>query len=125
MNNDPLVTNNTEDIEIENGNTFISLTTPQPNSVVTSPLVVKGMARGTWFFEANFPVSLYDENNNEIITGVAQAEGEWMTEEFVPFTVTLTFETPATENGKLMLIKANPSGLPENEDQLIIPVKFK
>jgi hypothetical protein len=47
-----------------------------------------------------------------------------MTEEFVPFTATLTFEQPETETGFLVLEKDNPSGLPEQADELRIPVSF-
>ncbi len=55
----------------------------------------------------------------------AQALGEWMTEDFVPFSASLRFAVPSTPKGKLVLEKDNPSGLPENADELIIPVYFK
>jgi len=54
----------------------------------------------------------------------AQAQGDWMTENFVPFAATLDFTTPTTATGSLILEKDNPSGLPENDKQLTIPVKF-
>jgi len=93
---------------------------PLPNAVVASPLIVTGRARGTWYF----PVKLFDANNLEIATGVAQAQGDWMTENFVPFTVTLTYATPATATGTLVLYKDNPSGLPENDASVSVPVTF-
>ncbi len=97
---------------------------PAPNALVTSPLTVRGEARGTWYFEASFPVRLLDSNNQELATVPAQAQGEWMTTDFVPFEANLTFTT-STSTGTLVLEKDNPSGLPENADELRIPVRFK
>lgn len=114
-----------EDIgnELEKDN-LIRISEPRPNAVIKSPLTVKGMARGNWFFEASFPVKLFDGNGELLTTGIAQAKGEWMTTEFVPFEVTLSFTAPATTVGTLVLNKDNPSGLPENEDTLQVPVQF-
>lgn len=105
-------------------NDLIKVDAPSPNEAVKSPLLVSGIARGYWFFEASFPVSLLDDDGNEIASGIAQAEGEWMTTEFVPFKVELNFDKPSTTAGKLILKKDNPSGLPEHDDKLVIPVKF-
>ncbi len=114
-----------EDIgnELEKTN-LIRVTTPRPNTQVKSPLAIQGEARGTWFFEGSFPVTLFDENGEVLATGVAQTKGEWMTEEFVPFTVELTFPTPVGTKGQLILAKDNPSGLAQNADSLRIPVTF-
>lgn len=103
----------------------IQVTNPQPNQVVTSPLTITGQARGTWYFEASFPVKLLDGNGNQIAIAPAQAQGDWMTENFVPFSVTLTFATPSTPAGTLVLEKDNPSGLPEHAAQITIPVQFQ
>ena len=98
---------------------------PRPTAVVVSPLEIKGEARGTWFFEASFPVELLDENGKVIATGIAQAKSDWMTENFVPFELKLEFQKPETKKGNLILRKDNPSGLPENDDQFRIPVRFE
>ncbi|TSC59275.1 MAG: hypothetical protein Greene041662_599 [Candidatus Peregrinibacteria bacterium Greene0416_62] len=102
----------------------VRVTDPQLNAVVTSPLTVTGEARGTWFFEASFPVQLLDENGSLIVMLPAQAEGEWMTTDFVPFSVTLHFETDA-KTGTLVLLKDNPSGLPEHAAEVRVPVWFE
>jgi hypothetical protein len=91
---------------------------------VASPLTVTGEARGNWYFEASFPVKLLDANGNEIVVSYAQAQGEWMTEDFVPFMSTLTFAAPSTPTGTLVLQKDNPSGLPENDNSVSVPVTF-
>jgi len=103
---------------------LIKIDSPRPNAKLSSPLTVTGQARGTWYFEASFPVILVDADNNELGRGVAQAQSDWMTEEFVPFKATLEFKTPATATGMLLLKKDNPSGLPENDNQLTVPVQF-
>lgn len=97
---------------------------PRPNQKITSPLEVKGRARGSWYFEANFSAELFDTNDKSLGTAIITAEGDWMTEDFVPFTGELSFNTPATEKGKLIIRNANPSDLPENSKTLIIPVAF-
>lgn len=105
---------------------LVRVSEPMAGSLVSSPLTVRGQARGNWFFEASFPVRLVDATGVEVAKAIATAQGEWMTEQFVPFTATLTFSAkPSTDTGTLILEKDNPSGLPENADQLIIPVKFK
>ena len=115
----------TEDIgnELEKAD-LIRIFTPRPNQTIHSPLVVQGEARGTWFFEASFPVRLFDGNGKEISLGIAQAQDEWMTENFVPFKTELTFENPMTATGMLVLEKDNPSGLPEHADELRVPIRF-
>lgn len=115
----------TQDIgnELEKIN-LIVVDHPRPNETIKSPLEITGKARGYWYFEASFPIFLYDENNNLIGEAVAQAQEEWMTEDFVPFSVNLEFEGPKTDKGWLILEKDNPSGLPENDDELKIPVNF-
>ena len=102
----------------------IRIASPLPNSRIESPVMVSGEARGLWDFEASFPVGLFDANGKLLNMVPAQAQGEWMTTEFVPFSVTLTFKEPETATGTLVLYKDNPSGLPENDDLISIPVRF-
>lgn len=108
----------------------VVLDSPLPGALVTSPLTVRGKARGTWFFEASFPVVLTDWDGRIITTGIAQAKADWMTTEFVPFEAVLTFVTPAggpgiPDTGSLILKKDNPSGLPEHDDAREITVRFR
>lgn len=102
----------------------IRVTNVSANQIVSSPLVVKGEARGYWYFEASFPVELIDGNGKQLVIAPAQAQGEWMTTEFVPFSVTLNFSKPTTATGTLILRNDNPSGLPENQEEIRIPVRF-
>ncbi len=103
---------------------LIALRTPLPDAILQSPLIIAGSARGPWFFEASFPVYLIDADGDTLARMHARAEGEWMTREFVPFTVTLTFTPPASRTGTLVLAKDNPSGLAEHAAELRVPVRF-
>ena len=102
----------------------IIVSQPQSNDCITSPLVVTGEARGWWYFEGDFPLHLEDATGQILSQGVAQAQSDWMTENFVPFTATLIFSTPTTASGTLVLEKDNPSGLLENAAEIRIPVRF-
>lgn len=115
-NNPPIVTN-----DIAN---LIKVTNPVPNAVIKNPLTLTGQARGYWFFEASAPVKLLDANGKEIANTYIQAQGDWMTENFVPFKGTLQFATPSTPTGTLVFENDNPSGLSSNRRELRIPVKF-
>lgn len=104
---------------------IIQVTTPRPNGKITSPLTITGQARGSWFFEASFPIILKDANGVVLAKTSAEAKDEWMTENFVPFSATITFPVPTTTTGTLILRKDNPSGLSKNDAELEIPVQFK
>lgn len=104
---------------------MIVLENPLLGAVVESPLRISGKARGPWFFEGSFPVVLVDWDGRIIAEGPAYATGEWMTEAFVPFTAELSFKKPEDgELGALILKKDNPSGLPEHDDAIEVPVFF-
>lgn len=112
-----------ENLNVSNESVIIA--TPQPGSVVTSPLVVQGQATGTWFFEAALPIQIVDVNGKVIGKGVASAQADWMTEALVPFAGSIEFSAPSTPNGWVVIKKNNPSGLPENDDEFRMPVRFE
>lgn len=121
----PSVTVQEEKKEPEkNYENLIRVAKPQTGAEISSPMEINGEARGTWFFEASFPVRLVDENGKELASGIAEAEGEWMTEKFVPFKATLIFDRKDAKSGKLILLKANPSDLEEMDDSFAVPVIF-
>ena len=103
---------------------LIRVTRPSPREKISTPLTISGEARGYWYFEASFPIELLDSNGNSLAVSFATAQSEWMTENFVPFEATLIYTKPATKTGILILKKDNPSGLPEHDDSIEIPVPF-
>lgn len=102
----------------------ITVTNLKPNQTITSPLQISGQAPGSWFFEAQAPVKLVDSKGEIIASGQIKAQGNWQTTNLVPFFGTLVFDKPADSAGQLILEKDNPSGLPENSEQITIPVRF-
>lgn len=104
---------------------MIEVEEPEEGETVSSPLHVEGKARGPWFFEAQAGYELIDSKGNLLAVGVITAEGEWMTEDFVPFSADISFDPGSESNGVLILKKANPSGIPENDSSVRIPVSFK
>lgn len=104
---------------------LIRVTSIKSNTIITSPLTLTGEALGTWFFEASFPVKLLDAMGNEMAVQPAHAQADWMTENFVPFSVTLEFKPPISATGTLVFQKDNPSGLPEHDDEFLIPIRFR
>jgi hypothetical protein len=103
---------------------LIKVTTPTPGDTVTSPLVIEGEARGPWYFEASFPVVLETNSGEVLIEAPAVASGEWMTEDFVPFTVSLAYGETTATSGTLILQRANPADLASQANTLLIPVLF-
>ena len=111
----------------ESARNLVSVTLPRPGERVTFPILVRGEARGTWFFEATAPMDLVNQSGRIVGGGFVTAEGEWMTEDFVPFSglLRLTDEENLSDRGYLILRKDNPSGLPQYDASIEIPVKFR
>lgn len=102
----------------------ITVYTPLANIKVSSPLVIIGQVPGNWSFEAQFVIQLKDANGKVIGQTPATLQGDWMTEALVPFTATLEFPASQSGVGTLVLVKDNPSDLPQNNDSLKIPTKY-
>lgn len=123
--------NQVDDEDMADVSDMIHLDSPVADSVIESPLTLRGEARGPWFFEASFPIQLTNWDGLIIAEGYATADGDWMTESFVPFNAELVFESPYTEGdpdfmkrGTLILQRDNPSGLPEHDASLELTVWF-
>ncbi len=113
---------------IGNENTLadkIKISSLRPAQKVASPLKITGEARGNWFFEAQFSAKMLGEKGEIIGEGIMTTDGGWMTAEFVPFAGEIVFKASDSAKGKLILEKANPSGLAENNETLIVPVVFR
>jgi len=93
------------------------------NQAIKSSFVLNGQARGSWYFEASFPVKVVDLQENIICETFAIAKDNWMTESFVPFEAILNFEIAKNSFPAILILKKdNPSGLSENDKEIRIPV---
>lgn len=101
---------------------LIQVELPYPGAVTGKEFTIIGKARGYWFFEASFPVELRTLDGSILGGGVATAQGDWMTEDFVNFTAEM--QTPSAFTGPAILIlkKDNPSGLPEKDASISFPI---
>ncbi len=100
----------------------VVVTSPKPNTTVDKTFVVSGQAPGNWFFEASFPLQVRDIEGNVLGRTHASAQGDWMTTEQVTFTSTVHIDATYTGPATLILLRDNPSGLPENDDAVEIPI---
>lgn len=102
----------------------IKISTPRSGQKIKSPILISGEAVGSWYFEGEIPVILYNAQSEEIIRGNAKAKGDWMTDQLVPFELLLEYDQPVTSAGTLTLRKNNPSGQDALNQSIEIPVRF-
>ena len=95
-----------------------------PNQTISSPFKITGEAKGILFFEGTFPIRLINQEGKEIAVARAEAQSNWMTEDFVPFIATLTFNSGTSPSGILYFEQDNPSGNPETLVPYEVPIKF-
>lgn len=100
----------------------IMINTPAPAATVGQDFSIAGSARGNWFFEASFPIEILDMSNNIITTTIAQAQSDWMTEDFVPFQVDISITNGYTGPATIVLKRDNASGLPEHDASASFPI---
>ncbi|MDB5237894.1 MAG: hypothetical protein JWM46_164 [Candidatus Kaiserbacteria bacterium] len=121
-------TTTTEGTGTNTGNTGgisdVTVTAPKSGATVPKSFTVTGQAPGSWFFEATFPLEVRDPSGAVVGTGHATALSDWMTTDQVPFTADITvsgYSGPAT----LVLKKDNPSGLPQNDGSMTVPITIQ
>lgn len=98
---------------------------PFPGAVTGKDFSVIGKARGNWFFEASFPIEVLDKEGKLLTTGIAQAQGEWMTMDFVPFKADIKAPQSYIGEATLVLKKDNASGLPEHDASISFPITIE
>lgn len=103
----------------------IVVETPWPGAVTGKTFTVTGKARGSWFFEASFPVRVLDRDGALIATAIAQAGEEWMTEDFVSFQATVVMPASYIGEATLVFERDNPSGLPANDAAMMFPITIE
>jgi len=101
------------------------VTSVKSGQEINAPLVVEGEAKGSWFFEGSLPIKITDEQGNVLGNSFATAKTDWMTENFVAFSGTVSYESKTGGKGFLVVAKDNPSGLAQYDKEIKIPVVLK
>ncbi len=104
---------------------MITVELPFPGAVTGKEFSVLGKARGTWYFEASFPIIILDADGKVLASVPAQAESDWMTTEFVPFKAKITIPVSYIGKATVILKKDNPSGLPEKDASISFPITIE
>ncbi len=99
----------------------IQIEKPKSGDTASSPLEIDGRAKGSWFFEGQFPIKLIDGNGLVLATGQAKALGDWANEDTVPFRAILEFSVPASASATLVFSQDDPSGQ-SNAEEIKVPV---
>lgn len=103
----------------------ISVELPFPGAVTGKEFSIIGKARGNWFFEASFPILILDKDGKVIFEGPATAQGEWMTEDFVPFKIDVKVPESYIGPATLVLKKDNPSGESQFDASISFPITIE
>ncbi|MFB6226519.1 MAG: hypothetical protein ABEJ02_04150 [Candidatus Paceibacteria bacterium] len=102
----------------------IKLTNISDGDTIDRVTTIEGKARGPWYFEANFTLKAKTPSGQTIDTFVAEAQQDWMTENFVPFTIDIDLSNYSGSTAILEFQKANPSGMPQHDDSYSIQVNL-
>ncbi|MGH7141267.1 MAG: Gmad2 immunoglobulin-like domain-containing protein [Minisyncoccia bacterium] len=109
----------------QNDEDSIEITSPAPNAPVKSPLQITGSAKSAWYFEGRFKAEILDASGTVLASAPAKALGDWTGPRFIPFSASLSFGTPTTTTGLVVLKNDNPSGDPSRDVIFAVPVRFK
>ena len=101
------------------------VTKPTASSTVASTFDISGTAPNSWYFEATFPIQVRDADDDLIGSSQGRAQSDWTVEGPVAFTSTMTVDASYHGPATLILLKDNPSGNPENSDELTVPITIK
>lgn len=99
---------------------------PKLNEEIFTPLEIKGTINGNgWIgFEGQVgAVKLLNSEGDKIAGGILKATTDWM-QESVRFEATLDFISLNIDTGVLVFNNENPSGLPQNNREFVLPVKI-
>ncbi len=115
---------NTEQPKTDDNDKVAVIDAPLKDAKITTPVTVSGTAPAFWFFENSFPVQVLDSAGTVLGSAQANPDTESMPEGMTAFHAEVEFEKSATPTGILLFRADNPSGLPENEYSVKVPVTF-
>lgn len=104
----------------------IAISTPQNGAILVPPFTILGQAKGYWFNQGLFPVTIYDTDKKVVMKTYAIAQADWnQVDAMVPFKVTVDgYDTqPTKKQGHIVFKKANTaSGV--NDSEYLVVVEF-
>lgn len=93
-----------------------------PNSKVSGVVSYNGSIKGAYFFEGNILINVLDNNKNLLLGGYTMATSEWMTVEPVSFEGNIDFTNLPKGPAYIEIHNDNPSDLPENDKNVLVPI---
>ena len=100
----------------------VSIQSPQPNVLVSSPLVIEGEAKRGWFYEGEIDIELVDANGEVVKRWFGKALiGGWIEAETTPFRAEVEFSSPSTSVGEIVLFKQTEVG---DRTEYRLPIRF-
>ncbi len=100
------------------------LSAPEADAMVTSPLIVRGKASKSWFWDGSLPIQLVDFNGAVIAEGRATIVGPDKDSDYPDFEGVLEFEQTGVQDAEVVIKKDNPSHLLSHDAELRSRVKF-
>lgn len=94
----------------------IRVISPTEGTSVNSGFTMEAMIPGNWSYEATIDFRLESMDGELIAVSTATTSEDWMTTDPVLFSGEIIYNITADTTAKIVIVKANPSGLPENAD---------
>jgi len=119
--------NNNQPQNPPTGGEGIQINSPKGNEEISSPFKIIGVVNGNGWggFEGQVgTVKLLDNNGNQLGATILTAITDWM-QPVINFETYLQFLSDKDQDGKLVFLNENPSGLPDKNKEFILPVKIK
>ncbi len=121
-NNPPVVTNPQISVSGKANKDDLVLFSIAPGAKVSGKVEATGVIKGAYFFEANIITNILDGNKNMLKQGHGDATTDWMTSDPVSFKTSLDFTGLPAGPAYIEIRNDNPSGLPENDKSILIPI---
>ncbi len=93
-----------------------------PGAKVHGVVSYRGVIKGSYFFEANIGINILDLNKKILKGDHAMSTTDWMTTEPVSFEGNVDFTGLPKGGAYFEIHNDNPSGLPEHDKSVLIPI---
>ncbi|MGI6423013.1 MAG: GerMN domain-containing protein [Candidatus Dojkabacteria bacterium] len=79
---------------------------------------VVGKISNEWFFEGEFPITVFNEEGDLIATLIAKTDEDWTVSDEIKFSFKLDFDLEESSELVFRFERSNPSGLEENDEYI-------